>query len=63
MQKPQTQRSMAVMRSNVSPMKKKESYGLFDSEIADSVVDELDLESIIQSKMIDKTGKGKKTRS
>ena len=51
------------MRSGISPMKKKESYGLFDSEIADSAVDEVDLESIIQSKMIDKTGKGKKTRS
>ena len=36
-------------------MKKKETFGLFESENGDSMMDEVDLESIIQSKMIDKT--------
>ena len=41
-QKPQTQRS-AIMGGTNSPMKKKESYGFFESEKAESVVDEVDL--------------------
>ena len=41
-------------------MKKKESYGFFDSEQGESAVEEVDLESIIQSKMIDKTNKKEK---
>lgn len=36
-------------------MKKKESVGMFESEKASSQIDEIDFESLIQSKMIDKT--------
>lgn len=36
-------------------MKKKESAGMFESEKASSQIDEIDFESLIQSKMIDKT--------
>lgn len=50
--KPQTQRSSVILPVT---MKKKESVGMFESEKASSQIDEIDFESLIQSKMIDKT--------
>lgn len=50
--KPQTQRSSVILPVT---MKKKESAGMFESEKASSQIDEIDFESLIQSKMIDKT--------
>lgn len=50
------------MKIEQSGMKKKPTYGTFESEIADSNVDEVDLESIIQTKLVDRSKEKRQQR-
>jgi hypothetical protein len=45
----------STLKIEQSSMKKKLNYGTFESEVADSQVDEVDLESIIQTKLVDRS--------